>query len=272
MKYSVLMSVYQKENPTFFVTAIESMLNQTVKPSEMVIVCDGPLGVELEDVVYKYSFNPIFRFIKLKENVGLGKALSIGVLECKNEFILRMDSDDISLFDRAKKELEVLNSGYDIVGSYISEFVDDPNNIKGIRTVPLSHNDIIKFSKKRTPFNHPSVAFKKSAIISAGNYSPETRFIQDYFLWIRCIQNGCKCCNISEVLVNMRSGIAMRSRRKGKEYKKSYKIIFKYMLKTKYIGIIRYLVNNISFFIYSHLSTRIKEKVVYSFLRKKQKA
>lgn len=270
-EYSVLMSVYIKEKPEFLNASIESMLNQTILPSEFLIVCDGPLTKELEAVLDKYKSNPIFKIHRLPKNIGLGGALRYGVGACNHEFILRMDSDDISLPNRAEKELELLNKGFDLVGSYVSEFVDSPNNIKGFRIVPLNQDDIVKFSRKRTPFNHPSVAYKKSLVISSGNYSIETRYIQDYFLWIKCIQHGCKCCNTPDILVNMRSGTQMRSRRKGKEYRKSFKIIFKYMYETKFISFWRYFFNILNYSIYSIIGPRLKEKIVYSFLRKQNK-
>ena len=264
------MSVYCKDDPGNFDISVQSMLSQTLPPDEVVLVCDGPIDGELNEVVEKYSQNPIFNVITLEQNFGLSTALNVGLLQCNNEYVLRMDSDDISAPNRAEKEIAVLDAGFDIVGSSISEFVGDSKNIIGYRRVPTNHNDIVKFSKKRTPFNHPSVAFKKSSVLSAGNYSCETRYMQDYYLWVRCIQAGCKCCNIDEALVNMRSGLSMRARRKGKDFTRSYKTIFKYMLKTKYIGFFRFCINNLSFFIYSHLSPNVKEKIVYKYLREKK--
>ena len=269
-EYSVLMSVYAKEKPENLETSILSMIEQTIPPSEFVIVCDGPLTQELNEVLFKFSSNKIFNIIQLDRNYGLSHALKIGLEHCKFEIVLRMDSDDISFKDRAEKEIEIINKGYDIVGSYISEFVDDPKNIVGYRKVPVEERDIVRFSKKRNPFNHPSVAFRKSKILSSGNYSEKTKYMQDYFLWIRCLQNSAKCSNIPETLVNMRSGKSMRSRRSGKEYRYSYKAIFKYMLKTKYIGLARYYVNIISYTLFSLMSGNFKEKVTYRFLRKKE--
>ena len=270
MNYSVLMSLYYKEQPDYLEQAISSILNQTIPPSEIVLVCDGPLTEELDSIVNKYQANPIFKIIKLERNTGLGNALNVGLLECSNEYVLRMDTDDISIPYRAEKEIAALDSGNDIVGSDVCEFTGDPKNILGYRKVPTSHKEIVKFAKKRNPFNHPSVAFKKDKIISVGNYSPETRYMQDYYLWIRCIQNDCLCANIPESLVLMRSGVGMRARRKGKEYKKSYHLIFKHMLKTKYISFFRYLFNLFSYFLFSHLNTRFKEWFVYKFLRDKK--
>ena len=264
------MSVYKNENPSFLKKSIESMLLQTIKPSQFVIVCDGPLGPDLDDVIDQYSQNPVFKFVRLKQNCGLSYALNIGIKECSFEYILRMDSDDISLPNRAESELHLLLNGYDIVGSCIGEFVSSPDDIIGYRSVPLEHEKIVKFSKKRTPFNHPSVAFKKSIVLASGNYSPETRYMQDYYLWVRCIQYGAKCANTDQVLVNMRSGQTMRLRRSGKEFVKSYKTVFRYMLKTKYITFFRYATNVLSFFIYSHLGKNTKEFLVYKWLRKKK--
>lgn len=269
-KYAVLMSVYAKEKPNYLKLSILSMLNQTIPPSEFVIVCDGPLHEDLDTVINSFSEIPIFKIIRLEKNFGLSHALKIGLEQCESDYVLRMDSDDISRKDRADKELKLLNLGFDVVGGYISEFTDCQENIIGYREVPLNEKDIRKFSKKRNPFNHPSVAFKKSLIIEAGNYSDETRYMQDYFLWIKCLQIGAKCVNIPEVLVDMRSGQSMRTRRSGKEYIKSYKTIFKYMLKTKYISFFRYFFNCVSYFFFSHIKGNFKEKITYKFLRKKR--
>lgn len=220
-EYSVLMAVYKNEVPENFRTAILSMVNQEVQPSEMVIVCDGPLTEGLDAVLAEFekSEKPVFNIIRLPENKGLANALNIGLQNCKYEYVLRMDSDDIALSERSKYELEALDEGFDIVGGYISEF-DDGNEDKIIATrkVPLEQKDIYEFIKKRSPFNHPSVAYRKSFILSCGNYDPKLRKTEDWDLWVRCILNNAKVRNFDKVFVKMRSGKAMRKRRGGKDY------------------------------------------------------
>ena len=268
MNYSVLMSVYKKESSSFFEQAICSILNQTFPTNDFVIICDGDLTDELYQVINKYESNPIFHIIRLKENSGLGIALSVGIKECKNEFVMRMDSDDISLPNRAEVEIPFLEQGYDIVGSAISEFIhDNPESISGYRVLPEDTKSILKFSKKRNPFNHPSVCFKKTVILNNGGYQ-HFPFFEDYYLWIRCIFNGAKCLNLRDSLVNMRSGRSMRKRRSGKVYRKSVYLLFKFMRKNKYISCFRKWINIMNYDIYSILPIGLKEYLTKHLLRK----
>lgn len=265
--YSVLMSLYKSESKEYFVSAVSSMLNQKPVTNDFVIVCDGPLTEELDAAISEYEKNPIFHILRIAENKGLGNALKEGVIACKNEFIFRMDSDDISLPHRVELELKLLEEGYDIVGGYISEFVDDdPTKIVGIRKPPLIQDEIVKFSKKRCPFNHPSVAYRKSIILKAGNYR-DYRKSQDWDLWYRCLMNDAKVINIPEVLVNMRSGNQMMVRRGGKVYVDSHIQIFKNMRKDKYISFALYLRLCLYYRIYSIVPIGMKKKLTKKYLR-----
>lgn len=128
------MSVYEKENPKYLDVALNSIINQTILPNEIVIVKDGKLTDDLDSIINKYSkkYSDLFKIISLKENIGLGKALSIGILSCKYDLIARMDSDDICKEDRFEKQINLYrdNRNIDLVGSYISEFETNPNIIK----------------------------------------------------------------------------------------------------------------------------------------------
>ena len=107
--YSVLMSVYKNEKAEYLRTAMNSMWNQTVVTNDFVLICDGPLTEEIDEVIKDMQLQhpDELHVIRLKQNRGLGRALRAGVLECKNELIARMDSDDISLPERfGKKEPE----------------------------------------------------------------------------------------------------------------------------------------------------------------------
>ena len=162
--YSVLMSVYHKEKPEYFRAAIESILNQTVKTNDFVIVCDGPLNEGLDNVITEVvTANPgLFNIYRMTENKGLAIALNNGILQCKNQIIARMDSDDISRNDRMEKQLKAMKEhNADIVSSNLIEFDGDVSNTTLTRQVPESHKDIVAFAKKRTPFNHPAVMYRK---------------------------------------------------------------------------------------------------------------
>ena len=216
--YSVLMTVYKKDNPDYFWQSLESMLKQSVKPNEIVVVADGPITEELQTVIDELDKNypKIIREIRLNENVGLGTALKIGVLKCKYELIARMDSDDISLPDRCKLQLTAFaeNPLLDIVGFSIKEFSGSVDNIVGERRVPESNAEIYKFAKLRDPFNHPTVMFRKSKVLSSGNYG-NYRKNQDSDLWIKMLKHEAVCMNLPEDQFRFRFDEATYARRKN---------------------------------------------------------
>lgn len=214
------MSVYCKENPEFLDMSIKSMLEQTAISNDFVIVCDGPLTKELDAVIEKYrnKYFEIMNIIRLEENSGLGKALSIGMGYCKNEIIARMDSDDFAIPDRCRKQLDIISQkGIDIVSGIVQEFREELEDSPTLRVVPENHEDISKFAKKRNPFNHPAVMFKKEAVSKAGGYQ-SFYLLEDYFLWIRMLQNNAIAYNIQEPILHMRTGSGMYKRRGGLSY------------------------------------------------------
>jgi len=220
--YSVLMSVYKNDNPLYLEESINSILNQTVKTNDFVIVKDGRLTKELDIIINRYSKNKIFNIISLQENVGLGKALNIGLKECKNELVARMDADDYCFIDRIEKQVNFLeeNPHIDIIGTQALEFIDDVNNPVQYNFFPTKHDDIVKYAHSRNPYSHPSVIFKKSKVIKSGNYQ-DAYLCEDYDLWIRMIQNECKCANLDECLFCVRISDDFFKRRSGFKYVKS---------------------------------------------------
>lgn len=220
-KYSVLMSVYCKEKAEYFRQAIDSMLAQTVAPDEFVLVCDGPLTPELDAVIdgYEQAQPELFKVVRLEENRGLGVALSIGLQECRNELVARMDTDDISLPDRMEKQLAVIGLHPEVsaVGGQIAEFYDDPNRIIGYRVVPLEHEKILERAATRNPMNHVTVVYRKSKVLQAGNYPNHPGF-EDYHLWARMLSKGQRFMNTEEVLCNVRADAGMHERRRGVAY------------------------------------------------------
>lgn len=218
--YSVLMSVYIKEKPEYLKEAIDSILNQTVKTNDFVIVCDGALSEGLNKVIADYvtTYSGLFNVYRLDRNMGLARALNHGILQCKNEIIARMDSDDVSAPDRMEVQLKAMKEQQaDIVGSSIIEFEGNISNTGNTREVPREHADIIKFAKKRSPFNHPSVMYKKSAVMEAGFYE-DYRYFEDYNLWVTMLHKGFQGYNVQKNLLYMRAGKDMYKRRGGVSY------------------------------------------------------
>lgn len=224
-KYSVLMSVYAKEKAEYLKLSIQSMVNQTEKPEQFVIVEDGNLPDKLHLVIKEYTdkYIDLFTIVKLKNNSGLAVALDAGLKECRNEIVARMDSDDISLPERCEKQLKRFEAipSLVLIGTNIAEFYDDPQNIVSIRRVPSDYNSIKKYIKRRDPFNHPSVMFKKSEVIRCGGYGKLKRR-QDFDLFSRMINMGCYAENLDESLVLFRSNRDNYRRRKSKESCGSY--------------------------------------------------
>lgn len=226
-KFSVLMSLYYKEKPEYLKECLESLINQTVKADEWLIVNDGPLTEELELVLKEYEekYPNLIHYVVFEKNQGLGLALKAGVSACNNELIARMDTDDICVPTRFEIQVkEFMNDSIlDICGSHIKEFDTDPQHMNSERKVPLTNEDIIKYQKRRSAFNHMTVMFKKSAVIRSGNYE-HAPLMEDDMLWTRMILAGCKGKNIDDYLVFARTGLDMISRRGGWSYFQKYKL------------------------------------------------
>ena len=270
--YSVLMSVYHKEKPEYLKAAIDSILNQSAKTDDFVLVCDGPLNKGLDKVIADYvrTFPGLFNVYRLYRNMGLAKALNNGILQCKNEFIARMDSDDISTPDRMKKQLQVMEEkDVDIVGTNIMEFTGDISNTRSGRTVPENHDEIFQFAKRRSPFNHPTVMFKKSAVEAAGFYE-DYAYFEDYNLWATMLSKGYRGYNIQETLLYMRAGEDMYKRRGGIGY---VKCIFRFKNHLRKIGFISmgtFLVGAVGHSVVSIIPNKWRTGIYAKMLRRKE--
>ncbi len=271
-KISVLMSVYKNDIAQNVKTAVESIINQTFRPSQVVIVVDGPVPDEttktLEELKELYSEVEIY---PLEQNVGLGNALKEGMTHCGNEIVARMDSDDIAVEDRFEKQIKKFeeDSELSIVGSNIAEFIGDKDNVVSIRSVPEKHEDICKYLKKRCPFNHMTVMFKKSEVEKAGGYL-HWFYNEDSYLWARMYLAGCKFANIPENLVYVRINEATFQRRGGYKYYKSERDLFKFMYKNKIIGWGEYQkAKAIRFVIQVLMPNSVRKYVFLKMMRKK---
>lgn len=271
--FSVCTSVYKNDKPEFVRVALDSMLvNQSVKPSEIVLVQDGPVPEELQQVlqVYEAKYPVVMHVIRLEKNGGLGNALKLGVENAKCNICARMDSDDICMPDRFEKQLAYLEAHpeCDIVGGQMTEFIDTPDNIVGRREVPLTNKEIYEFMKSRCALNHVTVMFRKEAVLKAGNYQ-DWFWNEDYYLWVRMMMAGCRFANIPDVAVNVRSGADQYARRGGKKYFDSEIGIKKLMLEKGMITRKEYIVNYIQrFIIQLMLPNSVRGWVFRTFARK----
>lgn len=223
MGISVLMSVYQKEKPEYFKAALESVINQTMQPDEILVIKDGPLTTELETVLEEVSKHCSYlRTYQFEENVQLGRALRKGVELCENGLIARMDTDDIACPDRLQKQCDYMMAHEDVavLGGYIEEFCDD-QSFSNVKTIPTGIEDIRSYARFRNPLNHMTVMFRKTAVLEVGNYR-HYPFLEDYDLWGRVLAADYEIDNLPEVLVRARVGNELYGRRGGFEYCKRY--------------------------------------------------
>lgn len=245
-KFSVLMSVYYKEKPENLDGCIESILNQDIVPNEIVIVKDGILDQELENVIDRYVriYKSIFKIVELSENVGLGNALNEGLKHCSYELVARMDSDDICNYGRFRKQIEVFinNKELSVVGSYIDEYDENMEVQLSTKKVPIENDKIINYLKHRNPFNHMSIMYRRSDVIDSGMYI-EIRGFEDYYLWYRMLNSGYKSHNIDESLLKVRAGDSLISRRIGISYFKNELYFQKMILNEGYISFFDFIRN-----------------------------
>ena len=237
MKLSVIMSIYKSDVPELVRMALDSLLQQTLSPNEIVIVGDGPVPADLELEVESLKLRveseqlPIeVTYLPQEQNRGLGEAMRIAVENAKYDYVARMDSDDICLPDRFEKQMKCFEEDPELslVGGMITEFDGEPENIIAKRVLPLDDVGIKKMMRGRCAVNHVTVIFKKADLLRSGNYQPYW-LQEDQYLWARMMEHGCKFRNIPDVVVNVRSGKDQIARRSGWRFYKSVVRVFWYM-------------------------------------------
>lgn len=241
MKFSVLLSTYYKENPEYLKATFESLNNQTVKPNEIVLVEDGPLNDALYKAIDKLQHDfPQMQVVALKQNVGLGQALNEGLKYCSYDIVARMDTDDIAKPMRFEKQLDVFikHPEFDVVGSWVDEFIDSTENVVSVRKLPETSEELYSFAKYRNPLNHPTVMFRKQAVMNVGGYKHFFLF-EDYYLWVRMLMNDSKFYNVQQSLLWFRSSSDLYGRRGGWKYAMSEMKLQRYMYKCGFIGLTR---------------------------------
>lgn len=276
MNFSILMSLYFKESRSFLNECFESIwINQTVKPDEIVLVLDGPIGTELQECVdsWKGRIGDHLNIIALPNNIGLGMALNEGLKHCSHDWVFRMDTDDICLPDRFEKQVEYIQKNPDVVlfSGQIIEFNETIKDATKLKVVPTDYEEIKKFALKRCPFNHMTVAYRRDIILGLGGYQHHL-LMEDYNLWFRVIGAGYKVGNHSDVLLYARVGNGMYARRKGWQYFKSEKKLLDLKKELKLQGSvaanliflarasIRLIPSNMLAFIYNNFLRKNKSK------------
>ena len=243
MEFSVLMPIYHGDDAGAVREAISSIELNTVRPSQIVLIIDGPICDELDSVVRECVGEP-FTVVRLDKNCGIVTALNTGLDHCKFELVARCDADDINLCDRFSKQLELFsdNPNLAVAGGQIVEFCRESDGVLLKKEVPYSHADIVKRLKTRSPFNHMTVMFRKSVVDEVGRY-PSIRFREDYALWASIIAAGHESVNHSDVLVRAAGGVLMYQRR-GRPSHFVYELeMQRHLLRLGLIGYFRLLFN-----------------------------
>ena len=269
MKFSVLLSLYQKENPFYLSQSLESVFHQTMRANEIVLVEDGPLTSELEAVVEKYKrLYPEIKIIQLEKNSGLGTALNEGLKHCSNDWVARMDTDDICKPIRFERQVHFiqLHPDCDFVGSWVDEFEEDVCNIISIRKVPETPEEIYDYCKGRCPVNHPTVMYRKKAVLAVGGYLTKY-FPEDYFLWIRMLMNGAKFYNIQESLLYFRYSPETIKKRGGWKYAIGEIHIQKMIYDIGFISFPLFIKNSVIRFVTRILPLKMRMWVYHNLLR-----
>ncbi len=224
MKFSLLMSVYGREKPKYLKEAITSAMDQTLPPEELVLVGDGPLPLPLSETVQELCGRyPAIRFVPLAENVGLGRALSIGLKHCSYDLVARMDTDDICLPHRFELQMAYLadHPECSVLGSWIEEFDPEHPGEGRLKKMPETAEEIAAYGRFRNPINHMTAVFRRERVEAVGGYRHDP-LLEDYDLWLRMLAAGEKFCNLPQVLVRMRVGKATYERRGGFKYFRRY--------------------------------------------------
>ncbi|NUR09756.1 MAG: glycosyltransferase [Nocardioidaceae bacterium] len=215
--FSLLLPVYRGDRADYLARAFQSTVHeQLVRPSEVVVVQDGQIGPELASALERAeSSSPVpVRRLRLKHNVGLAQALQCGLSACSHEVVARMDADDISLPTRFERQLPLVEQGADIVGSGLLEFGSSADDVVGRRTPPTDPDEIRRVIRFRDPFNHPTVVYRRSAVLAAGGYT-DMALMEDYLLFARMVDAGARPANLAEPLVRYRVGAGAYARRGG---------------------------------------------------------
>ena len=220
--FSLLVPVYHGDRTDYLRRAFRSAVDdQTVRPDQVVIVRDGPVRDELARCLSDLqAASPVpVTLVPLERNGGLGPALDRGLAASRFDVVARQDADDVSMPHRFEVELPLIADA-DIVGSGLLEFVTDTDDIVGQRVPPVGAVQIQRYARMHDPFNHPTVVYRKTAVLAAGGYG-DLRLMEDYALFARMLLGGARAVNVPEPLVWYRVGEAAFKRRGGRDLLRS---------------------------------------------------
>lgn len=268
--YSVLMSAYAGDKAAWLAEALNSMAEQTCAPAQIVLVLDGPVNTEILDALetFEAAYPDLLLRVPLQHNVGLGPALNAGLTFCSADVIVRMDSDDLSCPDRCSAQMKMISNGYDMVGCNVTEFSDDPSHPNAVREMPEKHEDIMRFSKRRAPFVHPTFVVKKTALEAVGGYR-SVPYAEDFDLFARLLAAGYRGCNIQEPLLSVRVDENAYRRRGGFSYLRDMLAFNMIQLREGWFGPTDFLVRSAANTVVALMPNVMRDGVYKRLLRKK---
>ena len=241
IKFSVVISVYINDDVNHFIEAMNSLLRQTLMPSEIILTVDGPISQKMESVVSNFENNPIIRIIRSNENIGLGRVRHLAILSTTTDVIAVMDADDISIDNRFELQVRsLIDTKADVVGGYISEFIKSIDGSNKLRRVPLKHEEIVRRGKWIQPFNHVTIMFNKLMYIKSGGYGP-TCVLEDSYLFLHMVINNARFINIPTTLVYVRADNNQLSRRHGIKFFKEEFFLLLSMFRSGYINLLNFI-------------------------------
>lgn len=218
--FAVLMAVYRRDDPSLFARALASVFDNTLQPSEVWVVVDGPITSELDEVLlhFQAAHPDLLRIVRLEENRGLAHALNAGLDRIKLPWIVRADADDFNLPHRFVALAKLLRTRpeLDLMSSAILEVAPTGEKI-AIRAVPETESEIYRFARSRNPFNHMAVAYRREKVLEVGGY-PAIHLKEDYALWCLMLAKKARVGNLKEILVHATAGLDMYRRRGGWKY------------------------------------------------------
>lgn len=265
IKFSVLMSVYEKERPEYLARCLDSLLGQTCLASEVVLVEDGVVGSALKDVIEQYREGLNIVSVLLDKNIGLAAALNYGLAHCQYDLVARMDTDDIARRDRFKIQIGVMLGRPEIgvCGGRIMSFGNGASSPVIQKFLPIENSEIFKVAKTRNPINHPTVFFRKKLVEQFGGY-PIVRNSQDYALWALMLKNGVQFCNLDDVLVEMRMNVAIIERRGFRYFCGEFEVL-KFQKEIGFLNFIEFLRNSVFRFVLRSIPSPVKRLIYRRF-------
>lgn len=217
--FALLLPVYIRDDPDYLRAAFRSAVQeQTLRPDHVLLVRDGPVTDELArciDELRETSPVPV-QLVPIERSAGLGPALDAGLLASPHDIVARMDADDIAMPNRFEVQVPLVRNGADIVGAGLVEFDTDPSMPGRRRVPPVDPDDIRRYAHIHDPFNHPTVIYRRRAVLAAGGYG-DLPLMEDYWLFSRMLAGGARPMNIAEPLVYYRVGSGAYQRRGGRE-------------------------------------------------------